>query len=311
MTSPCRLAKGLMKARLREQGVPCAAFIESDCLDDLLSWSEANGYPVVAKPPQGQATKGVRVCRGGQDLAASFECIMGLPALYHGERRGVLVEEYLDGDEYFMDFIHSGDRRELICFARYEKIQTSDSAGIYKNIWSLPLNAPEAAAAADYVRWVNAALDVRLGINDVEFKLTRDGPRFIELNNRLPGAMTPDVIQRCTGFNCYKENLRLFLGETPEVRSIDYAKHFCVCCLISDVSGEIADIEGLRDVRRLPSFDGVKLFGDIGDRIARTTDLLSTWGLVLLVHEDPLTLRRDASFVHRTLRAVVSDVERP
>jgi len=94
------------------------------------------------------------------------------------------------------------------------------------------------------------------------------------------------------------------------VRSIEYARHFCICCLISEVSGEIVDFEGLREVRRLPSFDGIRLYGDIGGRIERTVDLISTWGIVLLVHEDRQTLRRDADIVHRTLKAVVSSVGR-
>ena len=311
-TAADRLDKARMKQRLREQRVPCAAFIESDRLADLARWSAANGYPVVAKPPEGLGTKGVRVCHNSRELEAAFHPIMSLPGLYHGERRRVLVEEYLDGEEYFMNFRHSGRQRQLISFARYEKIQTEDSAGIYKNIWSLPLDAPEAEETASYVRRVNAALDVRLGINDVELKRTRNGPRFIELNNRLPGAMTPDMIQRCTGFNCYKENLRDFLGESPALpQPVHYHRHYCICCLISECSGELAAIEGLNDVRRLPSFDGVKFYRTVGERIERTADLLSTWGLVFLVHEDPEVLRRDADCVHRTLKAMVRDKDLP
>jgi biotin carboxylase len=307
-TSSCRLDKAMMKFRLQEQDVPCASFVEGDRLDDLCRWGEAKGYPVVAKPPEGLGTKGVRVCRERRELETAFHYIMSLPGLYHGGRRRVLVEEYLDGDEYFMNFLHCGGLRRLICFARYEKIQTEDSAGIYKNIYSLPLDSPEVEALATYVRRVNEALDVQLGINDVEFKLTRKGPRFIELNNRLPGAGTPDMIQRCTGFNCYKENFRLFLGELSGLsRPINYHRHFCICCLISEDSGELAGIEGLGQVRRLPSFDGVKFYRNIGDPIERTTDLLSTWGLVFLIHEDPEVLRGDADSVHRTLKAIVEN----
>jgi biotin carboxylase len=302
----CRRDKALMKKCLLEHDIPCAAFAESARLGVLRRWSERNGFPVVAKPPQGVATKGVRVCRNPLELEAAFDLIMSLPSLYHGERRRVLVEEYLDGDEFFMNFLNHGSDRRLIAFACYEKIQTDYSAGVYKNIYSLPLDAPKAREACDYVRRVNAALDVQLGINDVEFKLTSRGPRFIELNNRLPGAMTPVMIQRCTGFNCYAENLRLFLGEgSAATRPVHYDRHYCVCCLMSEDSGEIIAIEGLPEVRRLPSLEGLTLFRKLGDRVERTSDLLSTWGLVFLVHEDQQVLRRDAEFVHRTLKAIV------
>jgi hypothetical protein len=74
---------------------------------------------------------------------------------------------------------------------------------------------------------------------------------------------------------------------------------------MSEISGELIAIEGLREVRRLPSFDGVTFYRRIGDRVERTSDLLSTWGLVFLVHEDPKVLCRDADFVHRSLKAIV------
>lgn len=305
-TAPARLDKALMKQRLCEHDVPCAAFTKSDRLGDLRRFSDSNGYPVVAKPPEGMGTKGVRICRNSRELEAAFHAIMALPALYHGGRPQVLVEEYLDGEEYFMNFRHYGNERHLVCFAQYEKIQTEYSAGIYKNIWSLPLTVPEAVSSACYVRRVNAALGVQLGINDVEFKLTSRGPRFIELNNRLPGAMTPDMIQRCTGFNCYKENFRLFLGEPPATsQPVEYHRHYCICCLMSEDDGELVSVKGLREVRRLRSFDGVKFYAQPGDRIERTSDLISTWGLVFLVHDDRDILREDADSVHRTLKAVV------
>jgi biotin carboxylase len=305
-SAPARLDKALMKQRLREQGIPCAAFTEGDQLRELQRWSEAHGYPVVAKPPEGAGTRGVRVCHDPRQLAAAFAQIMDLPALFHGAHRRVVVEEYLDGDEYFMDLVHDGDRHQVIACARYEKIQTEDSAGIYRNIFSLPLDAPEVEEAYGYVRRVSAALDVRLGVSDVEYKLTSKGPRFIELNNRLPGAMVPDMIQRCTGFNCYAEDLRLFLGEpAPAAVPVRYHRHYCVCCLISEGSGELAAVEGLRQVRRLASLDGVHIYQKVGEPIERTTDLTSTWGLVTLIHEDRQVLRHDADLVHRTLRPVI------
>jgi len=302
-TAAARADKGQMKQRLRAKDVACAASTESDRLADLLRWTEQIGYPVVTKPPRGFGTKGVRVCKDRAELEAGFDYIMNLPPLYHGGRPRVLVEEYLDGEEYFINFLHRGDERQLLCVARYEKIRTTLSAGVYRNIWSLPLAAPEAHAAADYVCEVNRALAVRIGINDIEFKLTSRGPRVIELNNRLPGAFVPDLIHRCSGFDCYAENLRVFLGLAPAARGpVRYHRHFCVCCLISDAAGTVTGIEGMSVVRNLSSFVGVHFNVRVGDSIEPTTDLQSTWGLVFLVHEDPDVLRENAEIVHRALR---------
>ncbi|MNF08507.1 hypothetical protein D3C80_2089470 [compost metagenome] len=41
-----------------------------------------------------------------------------------------------------------------------------------------------------------------------------------------------------------------------------------------------------------------------GEVVGRTRDLLSSWGMVYLVHESQEVLARDSDFVHKTLALI-------
>jgi hypothetical protein len=187
--------------------------------------------------------------------------------------------------------------------ARYEKIQRDGRASIYRNIRSMALDDPLAREVLPQIQAANAALDVRIGINDTEFKITSRGVRMIEVNNRLPGAGTPRMIHKCSSLNCYQEAVRLYLGEYAQpAQDYRFARHYCVCCLINDRSGRVAGYDGVEDVTALPSFEDIRLIAMPGEDWPVTVDLASAWGLVWLVNEDRAQLDRDVDAVHALMR---------
>jgi biotin carboxylase len=303
-----RADKRAMKECWAREGVPCAAFHESAELRSVLSWAEARGYPVVLKPTRSAGGAHVYVCETERDVAQAFAAITREPDLFGNRFSTVLAEEYLDGDEYFMDLVHTGDSPcEVVSVAKYDKLQRDGHASIYRSFRSLSLDDPVARTALPVVLAANAAIGVRYGINDTEFKLTSRGLRVIEVNNRLPGASTPQMIETCSGRNCYQDNIRIFLGRYPGPRTArGYDRHYCVCCLVNDRAGRVTGYDGAEDVERLPSFHSMRPLVEVGRHCAKTVDIASTWGLVYLVHEDPAQLDRDAAAVHGLMKLHVA-----
>lgn len=298
--------KRAMKECWRASGVACADFLESGKLDSVLSWAQAIGYPVVLKPNASAGASHVYVCANEWQVADAFHVITSTPDIYDRRFTTVLAEEYLDGDEYFMNLLHDGTGpAALVSVARYEKIQRDGHASIYRNFGSLPLDDPLAAQVLPYIRAANQAVGVHYGINDTEFKMTSRGPRVIEINNRLPGAGTPLAIQKCSGLNTFQENIRIFLGEHTRQSEYRFHRHYNVCCLINDRPGRVVGYTGMEEVGRLPSYDGVRMIASVDAHWPATEDLSTTWGLVRLVHEDREQLDRDAEAVHALMRLIV------
>lgn len=298
-----RINKALMKKVLKAKNIKCADYILCNDVKTALSWIKDRKYPVVIKPLEGMGSIQVKMCNNEQEVMKAVNEICKLDTLFTGIPGSFLVEESIDGDEYFMNLISEAqEKRELISFAKYEKIQVDGFASVYRNIFSLPLDSVLAKETYHYVNDVNSALSVKYGISDVEFKISQTGPQFIELNNRLPGANTPYLINKCSGFNCYSENIKIFLGEKRTIKQIIFKRHYCVCCLCNDEEGVVQKIDGLDLIKKLPSFDSADIFPCTGKWVPRTKDLLSSWGYVYLIHEDPLVLRMDSECVHNTMK---------
>lgn len=301
-----RSDKRVMKEYWTAGGVACADFEESDDLMAILAWAKSTGYPVVLKPSASSGASHVYVCTDEREAADAFRKILGSPDLFGHRANTVLAEEYLDGDEYFMNLLHDGTApAALVSVARYEKIRRDGHPSIYRNFKSMPLDDPLALDVLPYIRAANEAIEVGYGINDTEFKMTSRGPRVIEVNNRLPGASTPLMIQRCSGLNTFQENIRIFLGTYVRAPEYRFDRHYCVCCLINDRPGRVFGYSGVDKVRELPSYDGTRLVAKVGMDWPETRDLTTTWGLVRLVHEDRGQLDRDAEAVHGLLRLLV------
>jgi biotin carboxylase len=302
-----RFNKTLMKERWAAHGVPCARWLESGDLQAVLSWAKDDGFPVVLKPNASTGSCHVFMCADEREVARAFQVITKEPDADGRYYDTVLAEEYLDGDEYFMNLLHGpGQDSQVVSIARYEKLQRDGRASIYRNIRSMPLACPLAREVFPQVKAANAALDVQVGINDTEFKMTSRGLRIIEVNNRLPGAGTPLMIRECSGLNCYQEAVRLYLGQCPtQPGGYQFDRHYCVCCLINDQAGSATGYDGVDQVTRLPSFHDIRLIAKPGDFWPVTNDLATAWGLVWLVHDDEAQLGRDADAVHALLRLQV------
>jgi biotin carboxylase len=298
-----RYNKRIMKEHWAAHGVPCADWYESGDLRSVLSWVESRGFPVVLKPNASSGSCHVFLCSDEHEVAAAFTVITTQPDDLGTYYEAALVEEYLDGDEYFMNLLHDGQESSLVSLARYDKIQRDGRPSIYRNIRSMGLDDPLAREVLPQVRAANAALGVRVGINDTEFKMTSRGFRAVEVNNRLPGAGTARMIGKCSGLNCYQETVRLYLGEyLRPATEHRFLRHYCVCCLINEQPGRVVGFAGVEDVTRLASFDDLSFFAQPGADWPVSTDIRSAWGLVWLVHENQDQLDRDAEAVHALLR---------
>jgi biotin carboxylase len=304
-TRQARTNKLAMKHQLRSRGVVATQSV-GITLDHLLKGGLLElEFPAVVKPSQGTGSKNVKVCHNRGDVYKALAAIESANEGHVEEERGALIEEFIEGPEYFVATANYGrnKNKQILCFAEYEKVRVGNNPSVYKNIRSLPPMSLEASKAFEYINKVNEALEADYGINDVEFKINDKGHFIVEQNGRLPGANVPSLVEVCTGLNCYSLNLDIFLGlSTGDFYNVDYKKHFCICCLINTQSGKVKEISGLDVITRLSSVHDISLLVKEGEYIQDTQDFLSTWGFVYLVHESPDVLAEHSRVVHETLR---------
>ncbi|MFI6998064.1 ATP-grasp domain-containing protein [Nocardia sp. NPDC050175] len=297
-----RTNKDKMKAAWRRSGLACADWHTVRSVTEAVELADRLSYPVVAKPPASAGSSHVTRCDDKESVLRAVHRILTAPDMYGNTTSYALIESFIDGPEYSANIAYSPhiESPQIVCAASFEKVRLGDNLSVYRNFRSVSPDLPAIRNSISYLQAVNAALGVRIGINDTEFKYSAGGPVAIEVNNRLPGALIPEMIEACTGTSPFSENVRLYLG-ADSVATFQFEKNFLVCCLINIEPGSVVEIDGLDLVRKLPSYDRSRILARRGAYVPATTGLASAWGLVCLVHEDLDQLEEDAEIVHEKL----------
>ncbi|NNJ03355.1 ATP-grasp domain-containing protein [Streptomyces sp. PKU-MA01144] len=194
---------------------PVAASAAED-LPQALSAAGAIGYPVVVKPRALVGSNGTTLVTGPEHLAQVFESIAGRSMREVRERfqAPVVVEEYLDGPEISVDALCWNGlvtplfvaRKHLGYAPHFEEVgHTVDSADPL-------LEDPELRSA---LTAVHAAVGLQRAWTHTEWRLTRNGPRLVEINARSGGDLIPYLGRLVTGVDAGLAAAALALGVRP------------------------------------------------------------------------------------------------
>lgn len=199
--------KRRMRAAFEANGVPCAAGLEADNLDGLVSAWENLGPPLVVKPVDGSAQRGVTRVDSPGELAAAFE------RARKASRQGVVVaERYLEGEEYTINgFCLDGEYFAVTVTLR--RLHDPPPLGVcIAHVYPSGLPASLERAGFDVARAASHAVGLESGPSYVQVRL--DGSTFsvIEVGARLGGGKDAELAQLVTGFDGVTAALKGALG---------------------------------------------------------------------------------------------------
>jgi biotin carboxylase len=195
-TAPQRSDKFSVQQRLADVGLPHIrqrlvppqrAAIESELACGRFD------YPFFLKPLKGVGSKGAMRIGSPADLDHYFGCSRldtlrrDLTVFCEGDSLShLLVGEYVDGVEYFVDSFSFDGRLHISSIQRYCK-EIIDGSPMCRWFEVVQDDAPEAEAITSYVAAVFKAVGVRNGFAHTELFMTSTGPVLIELNPRIGG----------------------------------------------------------------------------------------------------------------------------
>ncbi|APS23948.1 phosphoribosylglycinamide synthetase [Streptomyces sp. Tue 6075] len=189
-------------------------------LEEAREVAEAIGYPVVLKPRALAASVGVVRADGPEALESAYS---EAAAAYFDEiprdRAWVLVEEYLDGPEISVESVCRNGRvtpmfvaRKALGFApHFEEVGHTVSAD------DPLLHDP---AVRRVLQEAHTALGLDTLVTHTELRLTRTGPRLVEVNARLGGDLIPYVARLATGVDYGMVAAALAAGAQPDVTPV-------------------------------------------------------------------------------------------
>lgn len=261
-----------MKQRFIEGGIPCAKGSLISKVDEASDFY----FPVIAKPRDNSGSRGVILCRNVEELSDSIN-----EALQYSKLETILVEEFIEGQEYSIEALHYDGKSEVIQFT--EKTTTEFPYNVELG-HKQPANLSEEqkdnirqliSKIADCMHFENCASHTELKIND-------RGIFIIETSPRLGGDyITSTLVPLSTGINIEDQLLNIALGNEVDTQTGRVEKASAVC-FFNFPEGEVKYINP--EIYKIKTEDNVfslDLKLAVGDKVNKITSSLDRYGQVI------------------------------
>lgn len=210
--------KAEMRKALKKGKVPIPIFYKVSNLDeylDAVKFIRDNGYKVIIKPADNSGSRGVNLINDYSKK--SLVCAYKYTKEY--SRSGdVVVEEYMEGPEVSVETLTVGGVCHVIQIT--DKITTGAPYFVEmghsqpsQHSEKIKSQITEVAIAA------NNAIGIKNGPAHIEIKITKDGPKIVEIGARLGGDnITTHLVPLSTGVDMVEACIKIALGENPNIK---------------------------------------------------------------------------------------------
>ena len=248
-------------------------------------------YPVVTKPADNCASKGIYIAETPNDLSRAIEISM-----QHSNTKEVLIEEYLDGPEVSVEVAMIGDTPLVLQVT--DKITTGEPHFIEIG-QSQPsvLLEKEREQLKDCASKAAIALGLKNCAVHAEIKMTHNGPKMVEAAARMGGHYIDSyLLEYSTGYDLQSAVIRYALGDTMHVDKIREGACSAMLCILSE-SGRIKSISGTNEARSIEGILHVCVTAEVGKEYSKGTsnnDLIGYVVSVAKTHEEALHICEEA-----------------
>jgi biotin carboxylase len=255
--------KLLTKKALVEAGVPTPRTLpvttEKECAEAAFQL----GLPVVVKPLNNCASRGVTFVEKTSDLGAAFE-----NARRFGANGPILVESFVEGTTHTVEMI--------VWKKNFYVASIIDTVHGYPpffvelyHVNPTRRSASEQAEMASLAEAAGKAAGIEEGVNKVDIIFERSGPQVMEMTARLSGGFHCQyTTPLACGTNNIRAAIRIALGEAPDTHDIIPQKNACAISKgVFPKPGVLKSIRGLEEARRVPGIAEIFVLKKVGESV--------------------------------------------
>lgn len=300
--SAARRDKYLMIEACRGAGLRVAHQFKSEKISNLVNWySEIGIKKVVIKPLKSAGTDQVSICESVEEVEKSAGAILGTKNMLGLLNEEALIQEFLEGTEYFLDTVSLDGRHHFTDIWRYQKRSINDSNCVYDENILCPSNGEKEVILQNYVRNVLDALHVNFGPAHTEVMLGSNGPVLVEVGARLDGLSVPSLNQAAVGYSPVELTADVYVNRDAFLRTSSQPypiiKNARTVYFTSYDEGVVKAVPGEQKVRELESYFQMRLRVSPGSQIKKTTNYFTAPGFVSLLHENPEVLEKEYTLI--------------
>ncbi|MGO3744950.1 MAG: ATP-grasp domain-containing protein [Alcaligenes aquatilis] len=264
-------------------------------------------FPAVFKPTDMAGSTSVKKINNKTELYVELEKHWkNLPVdLGYKSSGQVIVEEYIDGNEYSVEGIvrKSG---EIIIFSITEKLLGCEPYFVEMgHIVGKKHEDCVGEKIRKYALEIVESLEINIGPFHLELRVTNKlEPVAIEIAARLPGDHIVSLIESAYGINLAEETLMEYPGVKSEKKPEKNGKIFSISFIKKGKSDTFKGITGIEKIKSEPGYISHQIYYENGDKLGENEDWSSRVGHVLFEGKD---LKQVKNLIKRTQNEVKSN----
>lgn len=278
--------KAIMRETFKTYGVPSPEFYRISNKDEYLkvvNYFKNKQIRCIVKPADNSGSRGV-------DLISDFTNIESINSAFEYSKQysragEIIVEEYMEGPEVSVETLSVSGKCHVVQIT--DKLTTGEPYFVemgHNEPSMLPKEVQK--EIAQVARNAVNAIGIKNGPSHTEIKVTKDGPKIVELGARLGGDnITSHLVPLSTGVDLVECCIRVALGEEPDL-STKIKKASAIRYLNTDV-GIISNIIGIEDAMKIDGVHQISMVHHEGERVGEIRNSVDRVGFVIAQAETP------------------------
>ena len=285
--SLCATIKSYMRDRLKEYNVPIPQYFVVENKEEFVGAVQTIKGDMIVKPADNAGSRGVVLLK--KDAVTGKTSPEDILSLYEysksNSRNGiVMVEEFMEGEEVSVESMTVNGETTIVTIT--DKMTTPPPYFVelgHAEPSRHPYDIQE--KIKEVTKQAVAAIRLQNGPSHTEIKLTKDGPKIVELAARLGGDfITSKLVPLSTGVDMVGNSVILATGG-----EVDLAKKRdkgAAIRFIPGKSGVISDIIIPDEVMKMPGMEEVVLYKKTGDAVDGTKSSNDRLGHIIATGND-------------------------
>lgn len=253
--------KKAMKQIFWENEIPTSRYVHMSTFD----WQQIAHlqFPLIVKPVDAYSSRGVRKAVNREELETYFA-----EAAAISRSGGVIVEEFVTGDEFSVDVYVEEGKAKVLCVSNNDKLKDDDRFVIFRGCYP-----PRASKEIlDQIDQVAQQIADAFGLKNspMLIQLMSDGKRIyvLEFCARTGGNMKYLLINRVCGVDVISIVIDLTLGKHPHIECHEPQAKYIVNDFIYCKPGIYDHMEGFEELKQQGILTDYRAIRPKGMRIA-------------------------------------------
>ncbi|WP_176524031.1 ATP-grasp domain-containing protein [Priestia megaterium] len=253
--------KFIMREALKSHNVPVPYFAKASDINEYLQVLKKFKGCCIVKPVDCSGSRGVCLIENLtdiQEIKKAFEY-----SKKNSKSGEIIIEEYMEGEEVSVEILSTQSECHIIAIT--DKITTGAPYFV-----ELGHSQPTQHSYTHEIKKIAVeavkAIGIKEGPAHVEIKITKQGPKIVEVGARLGGDnITTHLTPLSTGVDMVKACIEISLGIIPDLkRKKDQGA--AVRYLEAD-KGVLTSLRGVKEALELPGVEQVSIVKKIGSEI--------------------------------------------